>query len=142
MVFDEPSTGLDPVARYELTAVLLNLMLDENNSVIFSSQHTQDVERLSDSIAFLDRGELISCQNKEDYLDKWRRIIFQDEPEGSLPKGLHPAILQPVGTVLIDDQFSSSRAQQLVSLGFEIREIQHLTLEEIFIQQTLLRRFK
>lgn len=140
LVLDEPSTGLDPVARYELIAELFELMLDENNSVIFSSQYTQDVERLSDVIAFIDGGQLISCCDKESYLDQWRRIEVRQCVSSALPDGVHYEQLNEVQTSLIDTRYHPLRSEELKSVGFEIRQVQHLTLEEIFIQQVLIRR--
>lgn len=140
MVLDEPSTGLDPVARHELTAQLFELMLDESNSVLFSSQHTQDVERLSDTISFIDDGQLISCEEKERYLDQWRRIEVGKRPNVPLPEGLHCLQQNDNHASLVDTCFHPQRLGQLRATGIEIREVLHMTLEEIFIQQVLIRR--
>ncbi len=140
LVLDEPSTGLDPVARHELIAELFELMLDENNSVIFSSQYTQDVERLSDSIAFIDKGELISCQNKESYLDQWRRLELRRAPGTSLPEGLYCQSESDRHLSAIDTGFHKDRVQQLEQAGVEVIHQHIMTLEEIFIHQVLLRR--
>ena len=48
LVLDEPTTGLDPVARHEILRELTDVMRDEGRSVLFSSHNTQDVEQISD----------------------------------------------------------------------------------------------
>ncbi len=48
LVLDEPTTGLDPVARHEILRELTDVMADEDRSVLFSSHNTQDVEQISD----------------------------------------------------------------------------------------------
>ncbi|MDO3388237.1 ABC transporter ATP-binding protein [Gilvimarinus sp. SDUM040013] len=140
LVLDEPSTGLDPVARHELTSELFELMLNEDNGVIFSSQFTQDVERLSDNIAFIDNGEMISCLDKETYLDQWRRIQLTGGDRAQLPGDLYVTASAGGRVTAIDHAFSAKRTAQLSEAGFEVVQTQPLTLEEIFIQQVLMRR--
>lgn len=140
LVLDEPSTGLDPVARHELTSELFELMLDEDNGVIFSSQFTQDVERLSDNIAFIDSGEMISCQDKESYLEQWRRLQLAGGDQARLPGELYVSASAGGRLTVVDHQFGPERLGQLASAGFEVMHAQPLTLEEIFIQQVLMRR--
>ena len=135
LVLDEPSTGLDPIARYELTSQLFDIMLNEENSVVFSSQFTQDVERLSDSIAFMDRGQLIAHQDKETYLDRWRRVELKGD--GILPPMDNVIDITPHagGCSFTHAQFDQRAAEHFTQLGFNVTHAQPLTLEEIFIHQ-------
>ena len=77
LVLDEPTTGLDPVARHEILRELTAVMKDEGRSVLFSSHNTQDVEQISDQITFIDRGRIIDSMDKETYLDRWRRLRLE-----------------------------------------------------------------
>ena len=140
LVLDEPSTGLDPVARHELTNELIQIMLDEENSVIFSSQFTQDVERLSDTLTFIDDGRIISQMDKETYLDKWKRVEIADgDASIHYPGAL---TIRPIGKrhVIVYENYSQSCLESLSSAGVKIQSIQNMTLEEIFIEQVLHRR--
>lgn len=65
LVLDEPTTGLDPVARHEVLRELTNVMADEGRSILFSSHNTQDVEQISDRITFIDRGRILDSMDKE-----------------------------------------------------------------------------
>ena len=77
LVLDEPTTGLDPVARHEILRELTAVMADEGRSILFSSHNTQDVEQISDQITFIDRGRIIDSMDKEMYLDRWRRLRLE-----------------------------------------------------------------
>ncbi|MGH9619456.1 MAG: ABC transporter ATP-binding protein, partial [Bryobacteraceae bacterium] len=77
LVLDEPTTGLDPVARHEILRELTNVMADEDRSILFSSHNTQDVEQISDRITFIDRRRIIDSMDKESYLDRWRRLRLE-----------------------------------------------------------------
>ena len=56
LLLDEPTTGLDPVARHEILTELMAVVEDERRAILFSSHNTQDVEQISDQITFIDRG--------------------------------------------------------------------------------------
>ncbi len=77
LVLDEPTTGLDPVARHEILRELTDVMADENRTILFSSHNTQDVEQISDRITFIDRGHIIDSMDKEAYMDRWRRLRLE-----------------------------------------------------------------
>ncbi|MGB6872433.1 MAG: AAA family ATPase, partial [Acidobacteriaceae bacterium] len=85
LVLDEPTTGLDPVARHEILRELSEVMADEDRSVLFSSQNTQDVEQISDCITFIDRGRIIDSMDKEAYLNRWRRLRLEVPAGVALP---------------------------------------------------------
>ena len=85
LILDEPTTGLDPVARHELLTEFMDVLRDEARSILFSSHNTVDVERISDRITFIDRGRLVASSDKEEFLERWRRIEVQ------LPRRRHPA---------------------------------------------------
>src|SRR3546814_6870546 len=48
LLLDEPTTGLDPVARLEVLEALADVLRDESRSVLFSSHNTHDVEQRSE----------------------------------------------------------------------------------------------
>lgn len=68
LVLDEPTTGLDSVARYEVLAELMDVLTYEDRSILFSSQNTLDVEQISDQITFIDRGRIIESRDRETFL--------------------------------------------------------------------------
>ena len=82
LLLDEPTTGLDPVARHEVLSELMDVIRDERRAILFSSHNTQDVEQISDYITFIDRGRIIDASDKETFLDAWRRLHL-DVPTGT-----------------------------------------------------------
>ena len=85
-VLDEPTTGLDPVARVEVLGELMAALADEERTILFSSHNTLDVEQISDQITFIDRGRIIDSDNKEAFLDRWRRLRLVLPPDVVVPR--------------------------------------------------------
>jgi ABC-2 type transport system ATP-binding protein len=55
---DEPTTGLDPEARIEVWQVIQNLA-DSGTTVLLTTQHLEEAEKLADRIAILHQGTII-----------------------------------------------------------------------------------
>ena len=135
LLLDEPTTGLDPIARSEVLEALADVLRDEERSVLFSSHNTGDVEQLSDSITFLHQGRIVASQDKETFLDQWRRILCQgpwQDSIGALP-GVASArnngslIELKVGT------FDDSVLPRLQQLGLTLKSVEPMNLEDIFV---------
>jgi ABC-2 type transport system ATP-binding protein len=132
LILDEPTNGLDPVARQEMLTEFMDVLRDDSRSILFSSHNTVDVERISDRIAFLDRGRLVDSSDKEDFLESWRRIEVQLPPGGALPD--LPAIVGRSSDghfhVLTTNQFGDEHVSRLGGL---VRNVHRMSLEEIFV---------
>ena len=135
LVLDEPTSGLDPVARHELLTELMQIVRDDSRSILFSSHNTLDVERISDQIAFIDRGRLVDARDKESFLERWRRISL-DVPSGVTLPRLKDVVDLTLGerlATLTTDRYEPALHGLLESSGASIRDVQRMSLEEIFV---------
>jgi ABC-2 type transport system ATP-binding protein len=136
LVLDEPTASFDPVARHEVLSEFTDVLRDENRSVLFSSHNTLDVERISDRIAFIDRGRLIDSRDKEDFLERWRRIELQ------VPAGTTTPEIPGVVSRAADGQFVTLTTNvfgedTLARLGATVRKVHRMSLEEIFVANVM-----
>ena len=142
LVLDEPTTGLDPVARHEILRELTAVMADEGRSILFSSHNTHDVEQISDQITFIDRGHIIDSMDKEVYLDRWRRLRLE------VPHGVELPVLPGIIGVQQNGRLAIATANAYVpdlanayeSRGARVQRIETMTLEEIFVANVEHRR--
>ena len=74
LILDEPTAGLDPVFRRQLLRLLLELMQDDQVSVLFSTHITADLERAADYITFVKEGRLVFSLEKDEVLDSFRLV--------------------------------------------------------------------
>jgi ABC-2 type transport system ATP-binding protein len=142
LVLDEPTTGLDPVARQEVLEELMAVLANEDRTILFSSHNTLDVEQISDQITFIDRGRIIDSDNKEAFLDRWRRLRLVLPPSGIVPtlKG----IVERGGSgrlpVLTTNSFEPTMIDACTSMGATVQAVDTMTLEEIFVANVHSRR--
>jgi ABC-2 type transport system ATP-binding protein len=142
LVLDEPTSGLDPVARHEVLAELTAVLEDERRGILFSSHNTQDVEQISDRIAFIDRGRVIDLSDKDVFLDRWRRLQVE-VPDGVAPPAV-PGVIDIDATghmaVVTASEFTTDIPAAFEQAGIVVREIQRMTLEEIFVATVMASR--
>lgn len=70
LIMDEATTGLDPVVRNECLDMFLEFLQDENHSILMSSHITSDLEKVADSVTFINKGKLLLTGYKDDMLEQ------------------------------------------------------------------------
>jgi len=85
LVLDEATSGLDPVVRDEVVEMLSDFTRDENHSILISSHIVSDLEKLCDYIAFLHKGKLLLCEEKDQLLAEYGLIHCTAEELQRLP---------------------------------------------------------
>jgi ABC-2 type transport system ATP-binding protein len=139
LVLDEPTSGLDPVARHEVLAEFMEVLADHERSILFSSHNTVDVEQISDQITFIDRGRVVESNDKEGFLDRWRRLSL-DVPLGmSLPSpaGVTEIVQDGHFAVVTANDYTAELEASFERAGAKVRNVQRMTLEEIFIANVM-----
>lgn len=82
LLLDEATSGLDPVVRDELIDLLLDFVRDEDHAILISSHIVSDLEKLCDTIAFLHKGRLLLCEDKDTLREEyalWHGTVAQLE---------------------------------------------------------------
>lgn len=71
LLLDEPTSGLDPVVRDEVVDMFSDFTRDENHAILISSHIVSDLEKLCDYVAFLHKGKLLLCEEKDLLLSRY-----------------------------------------------------------------------
>ena len=84
LVLDEPTAGLDVVARDELLELLRNFMeRDDGRSILISSHISSDLESICDDIYMIDDGKIIMHEDTDVLLDEYALLkISKEQYEG------------------------------------------------------------
>ncbi|SPE27582.1 putative ABC transporter related [Candidatus Sulfopaludibacter sp. SbA3] len=140
LILDEPAGGLDPAARREFLETSIQLLNREGTSILFSSHHMTDVERIGGRVVLLDAGKV--------RLDRDLDRLREDVCVAMLPRGSAPdtATLERLPGCLnarpvFDDwhavfEGAPEAVQQQLneSLGVNGTRCVRVPLEELFIE--------
>lgn len=69
LVMDEATTGLDPVVRDEILHIFMEYLQNGERSILMSSHITADLEKIADSVTFIDKGKILLSGYKDEVLE-------------------------------------------------------------------------
>ena len=120
LILDEATGGLDPVARDEVVEMLNDFTRDETHSILISSHIVSDLEKLCDYVAFLHKGKLMLCEEKDVLKDRYGSVRMTAEDADRLDRS---AVLfrkdTPYGTELIVRRDSVPADAEITPVGIE-----------------------
>jgi ABC-2 type transport system ATP-binding protein len=152
LILDEPANGLDPAGIQEFR-LMVRALVDEGRTVMLSSHLLDEVEKVCDTVAIVDRGRVVAQGSiTELSADGVQSVVLRASDPGramSLLSG-HPALhsVEENGTDLraVLGQVSPHEARsvaadlnrRLVEEGVEVFEMElpRVTLEERFLEIT------
>ncbi|MDE6935680.1 MAG: ABC transporter ATP-binding protein [Oscillospiraceae bacterium] len=86
LLLDEATGGLDPMIREELLEVFADFAAEDGHAVLLSSHIVSDLERICDYIAFLHKGKLVMCEEKDVLLDRYGILKCSREQLKNIPE--------------------------------------------------------
>jgi ABC-2 type transport system ATP-binding protein len=76
VILDDPTLGLDPIARKEFLRYVIRLLQSNCVTVFFSSHLLYEIEPVADFVAILDAGKIIKAQKTHQLREDVRRLIL------------------------------------------------------------------
>jgi len=93
LVLDEPTDGLDPIARDDFLEHVLGSVCDRERTVLMSSHNLDDLQRMTDVVGILHEGRLLVQEWTEGLLASTKRLrVVLGDVSGPVPD-------QPAGTI-------------------------------------------
>jgi ABC-2 type transport system ATP-binding protein len=134
LLLDEPTDGLDPLAREELSGLLVDHMSASPTTLLWSTHHVHEVDRLADHVGVLRDGKLLLQAPRDELRLRLRRYRAQ-VPEGwAGAPGLNGEVLLREGTGREIDWTvwgdEDEVAGRLAAAGATVREAAPLSLED------------
>ena len=86
LVLDEPTAGLDVVARDSILELLREYMETDGRSILISSHISSDLENLCDDIYMIHKGKIVLHENTDVLLDEYGLIKADEKQYEALDK--------------------------------------------------------
>jgi len=71
LLLDEPTGGLDPVARDEILDIMREYLVENERTILFSTHITGDLERIADMIVYISHGTIAFCGEKDGLISQY-----------------------------------------------------------------------
>lgn len=137
LVLDEPTDGLDPVARRDVMGAVMAYVADTGATMLITSHLVHEIERMCDRVGLLDDGTLVMDETMTAFRDALRRVRVTGAPPslGALPFTL--VARRDAGGRAQDwviRGFHDSARSWMTAQGMEVLEVTHLDLEETVVE--------
>lgn len=137
LFLDEPTTGLDPLARREVWEAIREAS-GEDRTILLTTHYLEEAEILSDRIAILEDGQVMGQGTLDDLVARVRYRFRVSLPQG----GLAREALEAYGTVLMVGERAlvftgRAEAEELTRKALDkgVRAVAGpVTLEDVFVQ--------
>lgn len=84
LILDEPMASLDPIGRKEIIEVMEKLK--KTTTIFYSTHILEDVQRVSDTVAILDKGKVIACGPIDEVLKRDNEFAYEIIVSGNAEK--------------------------------------------------------
>ncbi len=141
VILDDPTLGLDPVARRDFLRDVIGYLQAEGVTVFFSSHLLYEIEPICDRVAILHDGRIIKCSPVDELRESVKRFMVGETPAVDL--GKVPGLLdvqRHEGRLLLTVDRAAEAKAMLQSVGSNGTATVDLNLDEIFEAYVIGRR--
>jgi len=76
VILDDPTLGLDPIARKEFLRYVIGILQSNGVTVFFSSHLLYEIEPVADYVAILDKGVIIKAEKTFDLRGSVKKVVL------------------------------------------------------------------
>lgn len=126
LILDEPAAALDPIGRSDVLAIMEKLR--QYATVFYSTHILDDVQQVSDTVAILNQGKLISQGSIDQLLNGEGKTIYSVTMKGNLENAYTRTMRQPWVEQVIRHQENGTGILEVTVTNDETAEAELLRL--------------
>lgn len=141
VILDDPTLGLDPIARRDFLRDVIGYLQAEGVTVFFSSHLLYEIEPICDRIAILHDGRILKCSPVDELRESVKRVLLKETPNVDVQKV--PGLLDVQthdGRWLLTVEQAAQAQDVLRGAGSNSMSIVDMNLDEIFEAYVIGRR--
>ena len=111
VILDEPTIGIDVQTKKKMMEMILKINEQKNTTFMITSHNFQEIEKVSQKIIILDKGENAYQGSIEDFKNQYsflKKIMFEHE-QGKAIKVTHPNIKELARNITSTEFFFDTR---------------------------------
>ena len=146
LVLDEPTSGVDPSGQIEIRQIMIDMAHKKNKTIFLSSHNLDEVQRICNRIALIDRGEIKLYGELESLRQGMSKRMVIIETAQFIPESLlselkrlsHLGLQEMKGNSLIFSPEQGTEVSDIISIltsrGVKIQEAsrKEASLEEMY----------
>ena len=133
LILDEPTAGVDPTGQIEVREIILELA-SRGKTVFFSSHNLDEVQRICNRIALIDRGQIKLYGETEKLQRQMGRGEVEIETEGSMLDGTVDELKRLPGINILEKE--ANRLVLTIGTGIRVPDIiNYLVTRGVRIEQ-------
>jgi ABC-2 type transport system ATP-binding protein len=135
LVLDEPTAGLDPIVTDQLLRIIIDDFAGEGRTLLLSSHHLSEVERVADWIGIIEHGKLLLEAPLDDVRASFRRVRVVGENLGVSGRKeiLHTRTGEGTTEYILRAN-AEGFAASLRNQGATVLDVSPMNLQEIFLE--------
>ena len=132
LILDEPAAGLDVVYRRALLDRLRAFVADGSRAVVVASHVTDGLDEIADEVLFLDEGQVVLRENRDDLLSRWKWIHFKAGAlDSDIERGLTEVRRQPFGNRGLTSDFRALCGRLAAAVAAGDVKVENASLEDV-----------
>ena len=133
-ILDDPTLGLDPIARKDFLRHVIELLQSNGVTVFFSSHLLYEIEPVADYVAILDKGVIIKASKTDQLRESVRRFILTQKPETDFSRvpGILDVTKSSESVLVTVDNCDDAKRKAVKEISNSNVQETALNLDEIF----------
>ncbi len=134
VILDDPTLGLDPIARKDFLRHVIDILQSNNVTVFFSSHLLYEIEPVADHVAILDNGVIIKAGRTEQLRDSIRKFVLTPRPQADFSRltGVLDVLRADSSISLTIEDCSAEKRDMIRRMSANGVAEEALNLDEIF----------
>lgn len=137
LILDEPTSGLDPLVKKQVLNLLVEDAAERGTTIFISSHNLSDLERICDTIAIIDNGEIKytnSIENMKKSIKKLQ-VVFKGDAPSEIEDWDEVISVTKMGRVynIVTKEYNDNFLHKLRGFDLALEEEIDLSLEDMFV---------